>query len=52
MKKKNMHHLQLNKKMISKFDVEKLKGQRGPTDLTKEWYIDDEGYYVCISFFC
>ncbi|MEM6717886.1 MAG: hypothetical protein AAF611_01090 [Bacteroidota bacterium] len=52
MKKQKLANLQLNKKVISTFDVEKVKGQGGPRDLTKEWYIDEEGYYVCFSFFC
>jgi len=51
MKKRKLTNLQLNKKVISQFDAEKAKGQ-GPFDLTKEWYIDGEGNYVCISFFC
>lgn len=52
MKKAKLSNLELNKKVISKFDIEKVKGQMGSTDLTKQWYIDDDGNYVCISYFC
>lgn len=53
MKKRNFGALQLNKKVISSFDVEKVKAGFGPSDfLTKDWYIDEDGNYVCISFFC
>ncbi|MEM6685857.1 MAG: hypothetical protein AAF617_08765 [Bacteroidota bacterium] len=52
MKKRKLTSLALNKSIISSFDVDKVKGQFGPTDLTKDWYIDEGGNYVCISFFC
>lgn len=50
--KKKVKNLSLNREMISNIDIEKLKGKGGPGDLTKDWYMDDDGYYVCISFFC
>jgi hypothetical protein len=50
--KKKLKTLQLRKDVISGFDVEKVKGQGGPGDLSRDWYIDENGYYVCFSFFC
>jgi hypothetical protein len=52
MKKRKFKALQLSKKVISSFDVEKVKGAGGPDDLSMYWYEDENGYYVCFSFYC
>ncbi len=47
MKKSNLKNLSLNKKVVSNFKVEKLKGGA----LSDLWHQDEDGYYVCCTFF-
>ena len=47
MKKKSFKKISLNKKVVSTFKVEQLKGGA----LSDLWHQDEDGYYVCCSFF-
>ncbi|WP_298512367.1 hypothetical protein [uncultured Kordia sp.] len=47
MKKRSLKNLGLNRKTISTFKVEKLKGGA----LSDLWHQDEGGYWVCCSVF-
>lgn len=47
MKKRDLKKISLNKKVVSNFKVEKLKGGA----LSDLWHYDEDGMAVCCSFF-
>jgi len=47
MKKRDLKKISLNKKVVSNFKIEQLKGGA----LSDLWHYDEDGMGVCCSFF-
>lgn len=50
MKKRNLKNLSLNRKTISQFTTESVKGGMVSNQCSQLYYEDDQGYIVCCTF--
>ncbi|WP_420572197.1 hypothetical protein [Kordia sp.] len=50
MKKKNLKNLSLNRKTVSKFTVDSVKGGMVSARCSDLYYEDDNGYIICCTF--